>query len=59
MKKLKKNDMKAVKGGGSLATFWQCLYTLGRKFGSIYYECSIADPSGPNYYCTKVGTCVL
>ncbi len=56
-KKLSRNEMKALKGGlqsyGSI--IWRCLYTLGGKFGTIYYECSATDPSAPNYYCSKTG----
>jgi hypothetical protein len=54
-KKLSRSEMKALKGGlesyGSI--IWRCLYTLGGKFGTIYYECSATDPSAPNYYCNK------
>jgi hypothetical protein len=55
LKKLSRNEMKAVKGGlqSSGSIIWRCLYTLGGKTGTIYFECSAADPSGPNYYCTK------
>jgi hypothetical protein len=54
-KKLTRKQMKQVNGGtpdtGSI--IWRCLYTLGGKTGTIYYECSVTDPSAPNYYCTK------
>jgi hypothetical protein len=56
-KKLTRSEMKSLKGGmesyGSI--IWRCLYTLGGKTGTIHYECSTTDPSGPNYYCNKTG----
>ncbi len=53
-------EMKQIKGAGGYGTLWRCLYTLSGKTGTISYECSASDPSGPNYYCTATKeSCVL
>lgn len=61
MKKLSRDDMKAVLGGGDPKTRWNCLVQDGAPGGTYYQICSATNPEAYCQYdegaCYSIGTC--
>jgi len=61
MKKLSRNEMKEILGGGDFKTKWNCLVQDGSPGGNYYQICSTNNPEAYCQYaegaCYSIGTC--